>query len=128
MTYLGAEARLLFGPRVYSLAALSYEGTYTPDVRTNVESDSGRFERGDFDTVKPLAPAPAGTLEAALSARGLERAFLDLRPFRGTRTPVGVRVLDYTVTPALQMRVWDGYDGVLFLRRTHGLNQRPAGP
>lgn len=120
-TYLGVEARHFFGPRVVSIATLSYEGHYTPDVRTHVDTLSGEFERGNFDSVAVLAPAPPGTVESALAGAGLKLAVVDLRPFHGTSTPLSARAFDYTVTPPLAMRYWEGYDGFLFIRSTFGL-------
>ena len=120
-TYLGVEARQFFGPKVVSLATLSYEGHYTPDVRTNVDTLLGEFERGNFDSLAVLAPASPGSVESALAGAGLNLAVVDLRPFHGTRTPLSARAFDYTVTPPLTMRYWEGYDGFLFIRSTFGL-------
>jgi erythromycin esterase-like protein len=125
-TYLGVEAKHFFGSRVVSIATLSYGGYYTPDVRTHVDTLSGEFERGNFDSVTVLAPAPSGTVESALNAAGLKVAVVDLRPFRGTNTPLSTRAFDYTVTPPLAMRYWEGYDGFLFIRSAFGL--KGAGP
>ncbi|MBW3570391.1 MAG: erythromycin esterase family protein [Gemmatimonadetes bacterium] len=122
-TYLGAEAREYFGPKVYSLGLLSHAGTFTPDIRTNVDVSTGEFEEGEFGVVKPLSPTPAGTLEAALAQAGHRTAFLDLAPFRGPEGALAARVLDYSVTPPRRMRYWEGFDGFLFIRETVGLNE-----
>lgn len=117
-TYLGHEARQFFGPSVFSLAALSHEGTYSPDVRTeNLD------QRGNFDSLAVLRPAPAGTIEATLAAAGHELAFVDLRRAPPASRPA--RALDYSNLPPLRMRYEDGFDGFLFIRTTFGLNEEP---
>jgi hypothetical protein len=50
-TYLGHEARQFFGPTLFSLAVLSYQGHYSPDVRTE-----NLRQRGNFDTLAVLPP------------------------------------------------------------------------
>lgn len=123
VTYLGAEARNFFGPSVVSVAILSNEGSYTSEIRTNV--DSGAFERSDFADVATLKPAPKGTVESTLAEAGFDLAFVDLRRFQGLHRPLATRVFDYTVTPPLSMRLWEGYDAVVFIRSTFGLNDVP---
>jgi erythromycin esterase-like protein len=119
-TYFGDEVKQFFGSRVYAIPTLSHTGTYSPDIRTVVVG-----ERGNFDSLRVLAPTPDGTLEASLAAAGHEVAFIDLRPLRGARGPVRARALDYAISAPFAMRYWQGYDGFLFLRRTFGLNEPP---
>jgi erythromycin esterase-like protein len=122
LTYLGEAARRYFGPRsVYAVATLSNAGEYSSDIAPALY---GR--PADFDAVATLQPAPPASLEAAFHRAGREVAFVDLRPWRGEATPVPSRVLDYSQLPALPLRIWDGFDGVLFLDRTHGLNAVPG--
>ena len=117
-TYLGHEAREYFGPSVFSLAVLSYRGTYSPDVRTE-----NLRQRGNFDTLAVLPPAPPGTIEATLAGRGHKLAFLDLRRASAASRPA--RALDYSQTPPMRMRYQEGYDGFLFIETTFGLNEQP---
>ncbi len=121
LTYLGEATRRYFGPRsVYTVATLSNAGEYSSDIAPALY---GR--PADFDVVATLEPAPPASLEAALHRAGRGTAFVDLRPWRGETTAVPSRVLDYSQLPALPLKIWDGFDGVLFLNRTHGLNQTP---
>jgi erythromycin esterase-like protein len=117
-TYLGHEARQYFGPRVFSLAVLSYRGRYSPDVRTE-----NLRQRGNFDSLAVLPPAPAVTLEATLAARGHKLAFLDLRRVAPASRPA--RALDYAKFPAMRMRYHEGFDGFLFIETTFGLEEDP---
>jgi erythromycin esterase-like protein len=126
-TYLGVEARNFFGPKVVSLATLSYEGRYTPDIRTHVDTVLGEFERGNFDSSATLVPAPPGTVESALAGTGLKLAIVDLSPFKGTSIPLSARAFDYTVTPPMAMKYWEAFDGFLFIRSTYGL-KGPGSP
>jgi len=116
--YAGADARRWFGSRLYSIATVPYEGTYTPAIGPPAQNAPA-----DFATVATLHPAGPGTLEHAFAARGYDIAFADLRGLRAGPTGVRTRVLDYSANPPLELRLWDGYDGVLFLRHTHGLNE-----
>lgn len=123
LTYLGEAARRYFGPRsVYAVATLSNAGEYSADIAPALY---GR--PADFDVVATLEPAPPSSLEAAFHRAGRGVAFVDLRAWRGEATPVPSRVLDYSQLPALPLKIWDGFDGVLFLDRTHGLNAVPDG-
>lgn len=119
-TYLGEATRhYLGGDAVYAIAAVTYAGRYSDDIAPAL---TGR--PADFDRLATLEPASPGTLEAALHAAGHRTsAFVDLRSFRGEAGTVASRVLDYSQTPALPMRLWDGYDGLLYIDRTHGLNE-----
>jgi erythromycin esterase len=117
-TYLGHEARQFFGPTVFSLAVLSYQGHYSPDVRTE-----NLRQRGNFDTLAVLPPAPQGTIEASLATRGHKLAFLDLH--RVPPASRAARVLDYSQLPPMRMRYHEGYDGFLFIETTFGLNEQP---
>jgi erythromycin esterase-like protein len=122
-TYMGVEAKNFFGPRIVSIATLSYAGRYSPDVRTNVDTVLGRFEEGNFDSLATLVPAPAGTVEAALANAGFALGVVNLRPLRATGAAISARVFDYTVSPPYAMRYWEGYDAFLFIRSTFGLNE-----
>jgi len=114
-TYLGQEARRAFGDDLYAIATLSYQGAYSSDIAPALVG-----EPADFTRSAALAPAAAGTLEAALAARRLTLGFVDLRRVRDP-APVASRVLDYTQMPAVSLRLDQGYDGVLFVRDTFPL-------
>ena len=127
LTYFGDAVRRLFGKDAIAIALLSHEGTYSPaiDVRGYVDSATvARFITA-FDSVRPLPPTPAGTLEAALAQHGFCAAFVDLRPFAHRQQAVRTRALDYTSLGPLAVRWWVGYDAFLFLRHTSGLNEAP---
>lgn len=119
-TYLGDATREFFGSRVYSIATVPYAGSYSPDI---VPALSGKS--GDFNKTAALTPAPPESLEAAFKQAGRKTAFVNLRPFRGSTDSVISRVLDYTQLNPLSLRVWEGYDGLLFLEKTHALNELP---
>ena len=116
--YAGGAVRRAFGPGAVSLAVVPYEGTYSPDIGPVLNRHPA-----DLDATATLAPAPEGTVEAALAARGHDLAFVDLRPLRGVGL-VPSRVLHYAsgADPAA-LRLADGWDGLLFVRRTYGLNE-----
>lgn len=117
-TYLGDVVREYFGSRVYSIATIPYSGTYSPEIPPAL------FARpADFDKTVALAPAPPETLEAAFNNTGRKTAFVNLRPFRGSTESVKSRVFDYTQLQPLSMRLWEGYDGLLFIKKTHELNE-----
>jgi erythromycin esterase-like protein len=118
ITYLGHEARQFFGPNVFSLAVLSYSGTYSPDVRTE-----NLRQYGNFDSLAVLSPAPEGTIEAMLANAGHEIAFVDLRRVAPASWPA--RALDYVRLPPMRLRWHEGFDGFLFIRSTFGLNEEP---
>ena len=121
--YLGDVVRRAFGPAAVSIATVPYEGTYSPDIGPVL---NGR--PADLDSTLALAPAPPGTVEAALAERGHDVAFVDLRPLRDRVGLVPSRVLHYAFdAEPLDLRIADGWDGLLFLRRTHGLNEREPG-
>lgn len=118
-TYLGEAVRHYFGDRaVYSIATLSHEGSYSPDIQPALIG-----QLADFDVTAPLAPTAEGSLEAAMAGTGYDIAFVDLRPFRGDPGLITSRVLDYSQLGALPLYLQRGFDGVLFLRRTRGLNE-----
>ncbi len=117
-TYLGHEARQFFGPTVFSLAVISHSGRYSPDVRTE-----NLRQRGNFDTLAVLAPATEGSVEAELANAGHELAFVNLRQIPDA--VLSARVLDYSQTPAMRMRYNEGFDGLVFVRSTFGLNEEP---
>lgn len=120
-TYLGEATRHYFGrDAVYSIATISRAGSYSSDIRPALDG-----QRADFGILAQLEPAPSGTLESAMHEAGHAIAFADLRPFRSATAKVSSRVIDYTQLPALPLRLWDGYDGVLYLDRTYGLNETP---
>jgi erythromycin esterase len=119
-TYLGAEARRAFGARLFVLGTTDYAGSYSPDIEPALNN-----RIANFDSLASLTPAPAGTLERALAESGRRVAFVDLRPFVG-RGPVPNRVLDYTRLGPIRLELSPGYDGMMFLRHTWGLNQSPA--
>lgn len=121
-TYLGDVARQFFGSRLYSIATVTYEGTYSPDIATALGGGTAKL-----DSTSVLAPAPEGTVEASLKAAGHDLAFVDLRPLRHRVELVNSRVLDYSVLGPLPLRVAEGWDGLLFVRRTHGLNESVSG-
>ena len=119
--YAGGAVRRAFGPDAVSIAVVPYEGTYSPDIGPVLNR-----QPADLDTTAALAPAPDGTVEAALAARGLDLAFVDLRPLRPHVGLVPSRVLHYAFgADPLDLRLADGWDGLLVLRRTHGLNEVP---
>ena len=122
--YLGDVVRQAFGPAAVSIATIPYEGTYSPDIGPVLSR-----QPADLDSTLALATAPAGTVEAALVSRGHDLAFVDLRPLRSQIGVVPSRVLHYAfdAEPA-PLRLADGWDGLLFMRRTHGLNERPSAP
>ena len=121
--YMGDAVRRAFGPAAVALATVPYEGTYSPDIGRVL-----RRQSADLDSTLTLAPAPPGTVEAALAARGHTLAFVDLRPLRPRLGLVPSRVLHYAfdAEPAA-LRLADGWDGLLFLRRTGGLNEEVGG-
>ena len=121
--YLGDVVRRAFGPAAVSIATVPYEGTYSPDIGPVLNG-----QPADLDSTLALAPAPPGTVEAALAERGHDVAFVDLRPLRDRVGLVPSRVLHYAFdAEPLDLRLADGWDGLLFLRRTHGLNEREPG-
>ena len=117
-TYLGDVAREFFGRRLYSIATVPYEGAYSPDILPALQGGAA-----DFDSTAALAPAPSGTAEAALAETDYDLAFVDLRPLRCEIGLVSSRVLDYAFLEPRALRIADGWDGLLFVRRTFGLNQ-----
>lgn len=120
-TYLGEAARHYFGrDTVYAIATVSYGGRYSSNI-----SPALYGHVADFGVVSTLSAAPVGTLEAALHSKGHAYAFVDLRPFRGETGTVPSRAIDYTQIPPLPLRLWDGYDAVLYLDRTYGLEEEP---
>ena len=119
--YLGDIARAYFGQRVYSIATTPYEGTYSSSIEPSALS-----KPADFFLTKRLSPPTPETLEGALALRGHNVAFLNLRPFRGTVEPVLSRVWGYNGLSPISMRLWDGFDGLLFIKTTHGLNEVPV--
>jgi len=125
--YFGDAVRRLFGKDVFTIAMLSHEGTYSPgiDVRGYVDSTTAARLITGFDSVRPLPPTPAGTLEAALAKHGVCAAFVDLRPFAHRQQAVRTRAIDYTSLGPLAVRWWVGYDAFLFLGHTSGLNEAP---
>lgn len=123
-TYLGDEVRRAFGRRAVTIATTSYEGRYSPDIQPAL-GERDVMRAGNFDSTVALAPAAPGTLEAALARAGHQVALVDLRPFAGA-PPIPTRVLEYTTLPPLRLALWRGFDGLLFLGRTVGLNDRPA--
>lgn len=122
-TYLGDEVKRAFGRRAVSIATTVYAGRYSPDIvpALGALGDPTLGRAANFDSTVALPSAAGGTLEAALAGAGRQVALLDLRPFIGT-SAVSTRVLDYTELPPVRLALWRGYDGVLFLRRTAGLN------
>ena len=120
-TYLGEATRHYFGREAtYSIATLSGAGRYSSDI---LPALTGRH--ADFSILARLEAPPAGTLESAMHEAGHAIAFADLHPFRGATGSVLSRAIDYTQLPALPLRLWDGYDGVLYLDKTRGLNETP---
>ena len=120
--YAGGAVRRAFGPAAVSVAVVPYEGTYSPDIVSVL-----RRQPADLDSTVALAPAPEGTVEAALAARGHRLAFVDLRPFRSRVGLVPSRALHYAFdADPVALRLADGWDGLLFMRRTHGLNESPG--
>jgi len=120
-TYLGEATRHYFGrDAVYAIATISGAGDYSSNIQPALAG-----EPADFGTMGRLERAPAGTLESAMHDAGFSIAFADLRPFRGATGSVSSRAIDYTQLPALPLRLWDGYDGVLYLDRTYGLDESP---
>lgn len=121
LTYLGEAVRRYFGPRsVYALATLSDAGEYSSEITPALYG-----QPADFDVTATLEPAPPASLEAALRRTGHDVAFVNLQPWRGEATPVASRILDYSQLSALPLKIWEGFDGVLYIKRTHGLNQTP---
>ena len=117
--YLGDHVRWAFGRDAVSIATVPYEGTYSPDIAPVL-----RRQPADFDSTAVLAPAPTGTVEAALANAGHDRAFVDLRPLRSRRDVLPSRVFGYHSGSApARVLLAEGWDGLLFLRRTHGLNE-----
>lgn len=117
-TYLGEAVRFHFGDRaVYALGFLSGAGVYSADVAAAL--GGGDLDRG---ITAALAPAAAGTLEAALAARRHRLAFVDLRRDDARVGAVASRILDYSRTPPLPMDLGLGYDGVLYLGETFPLD------
>jgi erythromycin esterase-like protein len=129
--YFGSTVKALFGTHVFTIAEISYTGSYSPEITSALRGyrDSTSVPRylTAFDSTEALAPTPDESLEAALAARGLCAAFVDLRPFAGRAEPVRARALSFSPYGYVAMRYWVGYDAFLFLRRTAGLNEpQPA--
>ena len=124
ITYLGDEVRRAFGRRAVTIATTSNAGRYSPDIQPAL-GERDLMRAGNFDSTLALAPAAPGTLEAALARAGHRVALVDLRRFAGT-PPIATRVLNYTALPPVRLALWRGYDGLLFLGRTVGLNDRPV--
>lgn len=120
-TYLGEAVRHYFGDRaVYALAMISGRGRYSDDIAPALQ---GRAS--DFTRTASLPEITAGTLESSLSARGYRLAFL---PLSNRQTaPVLSRVLDYSQVPPLPLNLGQGYDGLIYLDQTYGLEDRGVG-
>lgn len=119
-TYLGDEVRRAFGRRAVAIATTVYEGRYSPDIEAAL-GPRGVGRPANFDSTVTLAPAAPGTVEAALAAAGRQVALVDLGAFVGL-SPVATRALDYSTRPPAQLALWRGFDGLLFVRTTVGLN------
>lgn len=114
-TYLGEAVRAYFGDRaIYAMGLITGSGDYSIDIAPALYGRAA-----DFTQTRPLASAGAGTLEAALAARGHDFAFVDL----STRDvgPVPTRVIDYSQLPPLSLNIAQGFDGLLYVDITHGL-------
>lgn len=121
-TYLGEAVRHYFGDRaVYALAMISGTGRFSVDIAPALQ---GR--PFDFTRTAMLPEAGPDTLESALSARGYRFAFLPLsdRP----TAPVLSRVIDYSQIPPLPLNLGQGFDGLIYLNQTYGLEDRGTGP
>jgi len=116
-TYVGETLRRYYGPEaVYSIATLSYTGTYSRDIMPALVG-----QRADFSDIELLPATSPQALETALAALGRRRAFVNLRKFQNLH-PVANRAIDYSQLPELTFELQKGYDGVLFAHTTHGLN------
>ena len=125
VTYAGAELRKALGPDIYTIATLSHTGTYSTDIATALGRGPPNAPQPDFSLRAPLSETPAGTVEAALAARGAAFQFVDLRPL-ALSGPVRSRVLDYTSLPPLSLRLETGFDGIFFVRETYPLTGPPG--
>lgn len=114
-TYLGEAVRHYFGDRaVYALAMIAGTGRYSVDIAPAL---NGR--PSDFTRTTLLPEAGEDTLESSLSARGYRLAFM---PLSSRQTaPVLSRVLDYSQLPPLPLDLGQGYDGLIYLDQTYGL-------
>lgn len=120
--YAGEVVRNALGPdATYSIATVSHGGRYS-----SAYDPALRYEATDFGETAEVPLATAGTVESALAARPGAVSFIDLRPFRGSRAEVETRVLRLEAATSLALRVADAWDGLLFVRQTHGLNEAAA--
>lgn len=123
-TYLGDEVRRAFGRQAVAIATTVYDGHYSPAIQSAL-GERGPWSATGLDSTAVLAPAAPGTLEAALAQAGHRIALVDLRPFAGLPA-VPTRALDYSTLPPLRLALWRGYDAILFVRTTFGLNDDVA--
>lgn len=118
-TYLGEAVRAYFGHRAtYALGLITGTGEYSTDIGPALYGRAA-----DFTKTESLAFAGPGTLEAALAARGHRVAFVDL-PCQDTG-PVSTRVIDYSLLPPLPLNIAQGFDGLIYVDTTHGLETIP---
>ena len=117
--YAGEVVRHALGPdATYSVATVPYSGRYS-----NEYDPALRYEDADFDQTGEVVPAPAGSVEAALAELPGGVRFVDLRPLRSGLDEAESRAVGFEAAGPLALRIADGWDGLLFIRESYGLNE-----
>lgn len=117
-TYMGDEIRRFYGPEVVSFPVVPYRGHFTPNIMGALYGLDTEFGED-----RELPPASDESLAGRLAATGLDRAFVGFDGVCSDEYRMPTRVLGYMSPHELELKVCQGYDGLFYLRETHGLNR-----